>query len=80
MSVGDLERIDMDSSVDEIYKWADATFHGDSDSEMCSIMQRKLDGHKKAISEDATSHDKIVNAHFNLLSLAAEGHIGWVKD
>ena len=79
MSVGDLERIDMDSSVDEIYKWADATFHGDSDSEMCSIMQRKLDGHKKAISEDATSHDKIVNAHFNLLSLAAEGHIGWVK-
>lgn len=79
MSVGDLERIDMDSSVDEIYKWADATFHGDSDSEMCSMMKKKLDGHKKAISEDATSHDKIINAHYNLLSLAAEGHIGWVK-
>lgn len=79
MSAGDLERIDMDSSVDEIYKWADATFHGDSDTEMCSMMGKKLEHHKKAISDDATSHDKIVNAHFNLLSLAAEGHSGWVK-
>ena len=79
MSASDLERIDMDSSVDEIYTWADATFHGDSDTEMCSTMQKKLDGHKKTIADDATSHDKIVNAHFNLLSLAAEGHVGWVK-
>lgn len=79
MSAGDRERIDMDSSVDEIYKWADATFHGDSDTGMCSEMERRLDGHKKAIAEDATSHDKIVNAHYNLLSLAAEGHMGWVK-
>jgi P4 family phage/plasmid primase-like protien len=79
MSASDVERIDMDSSVDEIYKWADATFHGDSDTEMCSTMGKKLDGHKKSIEEDATSHDKIVNAHFNLLSLAAEGHLGWVK-
>lgn len=79
MSAGELERIDMDSSVDEIYKWADATFYGDSDSSLCSEMERRVNGHKKAISEDATSHDKIVNAHFNLLSLAAEGHLGWIK-
>lgn len=79
MSASDLERIDMDSSVDQIYKWADAVFHGDNDTEMCSLMGKKLEAHKKGIAEDATSHDKIVNAHFNLLSLAAEGHLGWVK-
>lgn len=79
MSASDLERIDMDSSVDDIYKWADATFHGDTDTEMCSMVAKKLESHKKGILEDATSHDKIVNAHFNLLSLAAEGHCGWVK-
>lgn len=79
MSAGDRERIDMDSSVDEIYSWADATFHGDSDTDMCTEMNRRLEGHKKGISDDATSHDKIVNAHYNLLSLAFEGHMGWVK-
>ena len=79
MLASDVERIDMESSVDEIYKWADATFHGNEDTEMCSMMGKKLETHKKGIEADATSHDKIVNAHFNLLSLAAEGHLGWVK-
>lgn len=79
MSASDLERIDMDSSVDEIHAWADATFHGDSDTEMCSEMQKRINNHKKGIAEDATSHDKIVNAHYNIISLAAEGHLGWVK-
>ena len=79
MSAGDRERIDMDSSVDEIHAWADATFHGDSDTDMCTEMHRRLNAHKKGIEEDATSHDKIVNAHYNIISLAAEGHLGWVK-
>lgn len=79
MAASDLERIDMDSSVDQIYKWAEATFHGTDDTDMCNMMLRKLAAHKKGITDDATSHDKIVNAHFNLLSLAAEGHLGWVK-
>lgn len=79
MSAADTERIDMDSSVDEIYKWADATFYGNDETSVCSGMQRAVEKHKKGIKEDATSHDKIVNAHFNILSLAAEGHFGWVK-
>lgn len=79
MQASDVERIDMDSSVDEIYAWADSTFHGDSDTEMCTQMAKVLEQYKKDIAEDATSHDKIVKAHFNLLSLAAEGHSGWVK-
>lgn len=79
MSAGESDRIDMESTVDEIYKWAEATFLGDSDTEMCRVMGAAVEKHKKGIQEDATSHDKILNAHYNLLSLAAEGHFGWVK-
>lgn len=79
MSASDLERIDMDSSVDEIYKWAEATFHGDENTEMCSTMAKKVEDHKNSISSEATSHDKIVIAHYNILALASEGHMGWVS-
>lgn len=79
MSASELERIDMDSSVDEIYKWAEATFHGDSETDMCDVMSKATDRHKKIIAEDATSHDKIVSAHWNIVSLASEGHLGWVR-
>lgn len=71
------DRIDMDSKVDEVYQWADDTFHGDEDTKLCSLMRDKLNKHKKLISEEATSHDKIVNAHMNMFHLAAEGHLGW---
>lgn len=77
MRTADDDRIDMDTNIGEIYAWADDTFWGESDDEPCSIMRQKLDKHKALISEEATSHDKLVNAHFNLLSLALEGHVGW---
>ena len=73
------DRIDMDSEVEEIYQWADDTFHGNEDDKPCSLIREKLDKHKKLISEEATSHDKIVNAHMNLFHLASEGHIGWLQ-
>lgn len=77
MRSADDDRIDMDSSVDDIYAWADATFHGDADTPMCAFMRRKLDRHLKVIEDEATSHDKIANGHWNLLKLAQEGHMGW---
>lgn len=77
MSAGETDRIDMDSSVDEIYAWADATFW--DDPEQCRVINKAVEKHKQGIKDDATSHDKIVNAHFHILSLAAEGHIGWAK-
>jgi Zierdtviridae DNA primase len=74
MSAEEYERIDMDSSVDEIYKWAEATFHSGA---MCEHMGEKLENHKAKIKNEATSHDKIVNAHMNIILLAQEGHLGW---
>lgn len=80
------DRIDMDSSVDEVYQWADDTFHSRSgvigdvaEDEPCPRVREKLDKHKKLVEDEATSHDKIVNAHYNIFRLAAEGHLGWNK-
>ena len=69
-----LEELDLDSSVDEIYEWAGETFF--KPKELCYRMMEKLELHKRAIDEDSSSHDKITNAHWNLISLAAEGHYG----
>lgn len=77
MRSSDDDRIDMDSSVDDIYAWADATFHGDADTELCPYMRSKLDRHLKLIEDEATSHDKLINGHYNLMLNAQEGHIGW---
>jgi P4 family phage/plasmid primase-like protien len=71
--------IDMDSSLDDIYAWADNAFHGDDDTEPCSKMREKLDIHISKIIEEASSHPLITAAHWNLLHLAFEGHLGWVK-
>jgi P4 family phage/plasmid primase-like protien len=43
----------------------------------CALMRQKLEKHKKLIEDEATSHDKLTNAHWNILHLAFEGHLGW---
>lgn len=69
--------IDMDSSVDEIEEWAKNTFKGSADGDYCKLMAKRVEVLKKEIAEDATSHDKIVNAHWNVSAMGAEGHSGW---
>lgn len=71
------ERIDIESSVQEIYDWADATFHGDDESPMCDRMKKSIEQQKEDIANEATSHDKITKAHWHIYRLAAEGHLGW---
>lgn len=73
-------RIDMDSSVSDIYEWAYDLFHGDPDSEdICRLYEKKVKKQIEDIDNEAISHDKIVKAHYNLLRLAAEGHVGWTQ-
>ncbi|AQT79198.1 hypothetical protein B1R94_07835 [Mycolicibacterium litorale] len=69
------EPVDMDSSVDTVYQWAYDTFG--TDEPMCEHMRKEAEAHVEKIRDEATSHDKIVNAHFNLAQLAVEGHRGW---
>lgn len=67
--------VDMDSSADEIYAWADATF---CDSQtMCPHMRNKVDKHVKSIAQEATSHYQLTYAHMSVYHLAREGHSGW---
>jgi Zierdtviridae DNA primase len=71
------DRIDMDSSVDDVYQWADDTFHGDSSTPMCARLAQKIEVAKEKIRTEPTSHDKIRDCHMNIFHLAEEGHVGW---
>lgn len=73
----DDEVIDVDSSVQEIYDWATDTFHGDDDSQPCELMRSKLDAHIEKVRASSTFHDLLTNAHWNIVRLAFEGHVGW---
>ncbi|MEX3646028.1 bifunctional DNA primase/polymerase [Mycolicibacterium porcinum] len=66
------------SRLDEIYGWADETFHGDDDSPPCVKMREKLTKHIEKVRDSSTFHDLLTNAHWNLFKLASEGHHGWV--
>lgn len=76
ITAGEVE-IDMDSSVDEIYAWADETLP--EGTTLCYRMREKMEKHLRLIADEATSHDKIVNAHMNMMHLAMEGHTGWTE-
>lgn len=76
MASADDGEIDMDSSVDEIYQWAEDTFN-DGEADMCSRVTKSVGQHTEKIQQEATSHDKITNAHWEFYNLAKEGHIGW---
>nr|WP_293012020.1 bifunctional DNA primase/polymerase [Mycolicibacterium sp.] len=75
-TVDDGQTIDMDSSVDEIRRWAGEALP-DFDGEPCDAMRGKgIEYWCRQIAEDASSHDKITGAHWALACLAAEGHSG----
>lgn len=72
------DAIDMDSTVNEMTRWADE-FLADG-KRICPKTREKINYWKKAIDEDATSHDKITGAHWNILREASpleKGHTGW---
>lgn len=68
--------IDSDSSLAQLSAWAERQF-GDS-TVLCDGMAAELDLWKKAIADEATSHDKVRDAHWNFVRLAAESHTGWL--
>lgn len=68
--------MDTDSSLEELERWALDQFR-DAET-MCSVMARQLARRKESITEDATSHDKVRDAHWEFLRLATEGHTGWL--
>lgn len=68
---------DWSVSVNELREWADESFNSGEADEMCWNVANALATYKRQITEEATSHDKIVDAHWLLFRLAAEGHSGW---
>ena len=68
--------IDMESTPKEIEEWALNQFN-DPDT-MCAYTRKVTNKWKKLIVDEATSHDKIRNAHWELVSCGAEAHTGWL--
>ena len=71
--------IDMDSSVDEIRTWVLSELPGSQSDTLCDKYQGIVDYWSRQIEEDASSHDKILEAHWNMACMATEGHRGWLK-
>lgn len=67
--------MDMDSEPSELRAWAKANFV--DGLEICKTTQIALDNHIDKVENAADHHDPLVNAHWNLYSLGAEGHCGW---
>jgi P4 family phage/plasmid primase-like protien len=67
--------MDMDSEPTELADWLVANL---VDGEViCETLQKALDNHLDVIANGNDHHDPLVNAHWNLLLLGAEGHTGW---
>jgi len=67
--------IDMESTPKEIEDWANEQFNDPDD--VCVYMARVRNKWKQRINDEATSHDKVRNAHWEIINCAAEGHTGW---
>lgn len=69
--------IDMDSSVDEIQAWYESQCHDGSEASACDFMRKTVRKWKSRITDEATSHDKVRDAHWEIVNLGAEGCGGW---
>lgn len=69
--------IDTDSSVSQVYAWAREQFNEGSKDSACNYIREVVTKWCDQIATEATSHDKIRNAHWEILNLAAEGCTGW---
>lgn len=70
--------VDMSSTREEIWQWVKANFV-DLDSVPCRQMKASYLVQKKKVEDSASHHDPLVNAHWRLIRLGAEGHGGWWK-
>lgn len=69
--------IDMDSTVDEIQAWALNQFNDGDDASACDYLVKVVSKWHGLITDEATSHDKIRDAHWEITNLGAEGCGGW---
>lgn len=69
--------IDSESSPSELSDWATKTFNAGDQGSACAEIRRNVAYWRAEIAREATSHDKITKAHWQIVKAAAEGHTGW---
>ncbi|MFA5709454.1 bifunctional DNA primase/polymerase [Mycolicibacterium sp.] len=68
---------DSESSPSELSDWATETFNAGDEASACAEIRRNVAYWRAEITREATSHDKITRAHWQIVRAAAEGHTGW---
>lgn len=70
--------IDMDTPTQELYRWATRHFASNREKP-CRTTRVALKNHREKIDNATDHHDPLVNAHWNLFNLGAEGHSHWFE-
>lgn len=79
---GEKYNFDLDISINDLKLWADKTFPADEGvydhaGGMCPAMVKKAAYWVDFFDNCTTVHDNLVDAHWNILLWAKEGHYGW---
>jgi len=72
----DLKARDITSSERELLNWAAQNFPGGKSAAPCKTVRKAAATHKERMKTGESSHDKIVEMHWNIYNYALEGHRG----
>lgn len=72
----DLKARDITSSERELLSWAAKNFPGGKSAQPCKTVRKATETHKERMKTGESSHDKIVEMHWNIYNYALEGHRG----
>jgi P4 family phage/plasmid primase-like protien len=72
----DLKARDITSTERELLSWAAKNFPGGKSAAPCKTVRKAAETHKERMKTGESSHDKIVEMHWNIYNYALEGHRG----
>ncbi len=75
---GAISAMDTESTPGELADWADETFNAGDEVSACRKMREAVTKWRNRIADEATSHDKVRDAHWEIVRLAGlDGCTGW---
>lgn len=67
-----------DLTSDELLTWAVSTYT-DAQGSMCRLMEQQVKRQIERMAKTPDSHPNMLNAHWEICRLGAEGHTGWLS-
>lgn len=71
--------MDVDSTIDDLDNWVLENFPNPTlpKAKWCKGLAKVVNTHVQNVKDNADSHDHLINAHWSLINMGAEGHHGW---